>query len=180
MSRSLTLPSRGVQRLLLADEAILRRVRRFESPMITRLMQGLTRAGDATSWIMLGLLLFASGGTAHRHGLLLATGAGLATAAAQVLKRVCRRTRPSLGIRGFTALAENPDTFSFPSGHTCAAVAVAFALAGQGAALGAFMAALAAGVGVSRVYLGAHYPLDVAVGGLLGAGAGILARMLVL
>ncbi len=38
---------------------------------------------------------------------------------------------------------------------------------------------LATGIALSRVYLGAHYPLDVLVGGFLGVGAGVAARFLV-
>jgi undecaprenyl-diphosphatase len=104
---------------------------------------------------------------------LLAAGTGLALLASQVLKRTCRRPRPTSGIGGFAALAENPDAFSFPSGHTAVAFAAAFSLAGEGSGLGWLLLALAVGIALSRVYLGAHYPLDVAAGALLGLAAGI-------
>lgn len=107
----------------------------------------------------------------------LGTGALFATALVQPLKRLCRRRRPDRGIAGFSALSENPDAFSFPSGHTAAAFGVAVALIGEGVALGRVGAALAFGVAVSRVYLGAHYPLDVAAGAVLGSIAGALARL---
>jgi undecaprenyl-diphosphatase len=73
------------------------------------------------------------------------------------------------------ALTENPDVFSFPSGHTAAAFAVAIALAGYGW-LGPFHLSLAFAIAMSRVYLGAHYPLDVAAGAVVGLFAGMLAR----
>jgi undecaprenyl-diphosphatase len=180
MARILATTTRRVERILQADAAILRRVRAWEVPGITRLMRTLTRLGDASTWVVLGLVLLASGGSAVRHGQLLAYGAVAATVLAQALKRICRRPRPTSGIGGFTALVENPDTFSFPSGHTAVAFGVATALAGQGTALGLVMGLIAAGVGLSRVYLGAHYPLDVGVGTLLGGIAGIIARFLVL
>ena len=167
-----------LQRLLRADEAMLKQIRCLQWPWLTVAMRGLTRLGDVSSWVVLGLVLLACGGAAQHYGALLAVGALIATGLSQVVKRTCRRTRPSLGIRGFVALVENPDVFSFPSGHTSVAVGVAIALAGQGAALGPLMAALAAGVAVSRLYLGAHYPLDVAAGVLLGGCSGILARAL--
>ena len=166
--------------LLQADEALLRRVRRWEMPGITGLMRYLTRLGDTGSWVMVGLVLLASGGAGVHHAALLACGAGIASLFAQPLKRLCRRPRPTSRIGGFTALAENPDTFSFPSGHTAVAFAVAIALAGQGIALGALLAAVAGGIAVSRVYLGAHYPLDVLAGATLGIVSGVLTRLVVM
>ena len=78
------------------------------------------------------------------------------------------------------SLAADPDAFSFPSGHTTVAFAVAVALAGSGSGLGAVAAILAGGIAVSRVYLGAHYPLDVLAGIALGAASGWLARLLLI
>jgi len=40
------------------------------------------------------------------------------------------------------------------------------------------MLALASAIGLSRVYLGAHYPLDVGVGAAMGSLAGWLVRTL--
>jgi len=169
-----------LRRLLHLDELLLLGMRRFHGPGRTRLARGLTRAGDAGSWTLVGLALLATRTAPLVHmGLRLAAGAGLATLFAQVLKRSLLRPRPSRAIAGFFPLAENPDAFSFPSGHTAAAAAVAVALAGEPFGAGPMALLLAGGIGLSRVYLGAHYPLDVMVGATLGAVAGALAHLVV-
>jgi undecaprenyl-diphosphatase len=165
--------------LLAADERMLVAARRWHGPGRTRAARALTRAGDASSWTLVVLALAAMPhAAAARLGLRLGLATLLATAASQWLKRRLSRPRPTSAIRGFSALAENPDAFSFPSGHTCAAAAAAVALAGAGL-LGPAAALLALGIALSRVYLGAHYPLDVAAGAMLGTFAGALARLLV-
>ena len=166
-----------VRYLLRFDEAVLLGLCRWRAPSVTLAMRALTRCGDASTWIVVGLVLLAAGGPARQCGLLLGSATLLATILSQGLKRICRRARPSSCIGGFTALMENPDAFSFPSGHTAAASAVAIALAGQGW-LGRFHLGLALAIAISRVYLGAHYPLDIAAGGALGLIAGLLARAL--
>jgi len=160
------------------DQAILLGVRRWESALMTRLMRMLTRMGDPAAWVVVGLTLGAIAG-AH-YAWLLGTGAGLAVAGSQVLKRVFCRPRPTTaGIGGFAALVAIPDRFSFPSGHTAAAFGVAVALAGEGSGTALLFLVLAFGIGVSRIYLGAHYPLDVAAGVLVGAASGLAAHLVI-
>ncbi|HVT14818.1 MAG TPA: phosphatase PAP2 family protein [Thermoanaerobaculia bacterium] len=165
------------RRVVLVDQAILLSVRRWESALMTRLMRTLTRLGDPWSWVVVGLGMGAVAGA--RYTWLMGLGAGLAVAGSQILKRLFCRPRPSTGIGGFSVLADIPDAFSFPSGHTAAAFGVAVALAGEGSGLALLTLTLAFGIALSRIYLGAHYPLDVAAGVLVGAGAGLTARLLV-
>lgn len=165
-------------RLELFDHRLLLAVRGWESARLTRAMQGLTHLGDATTWGFVSLLLAAAGPDARHLAVLLWVAAGTGLALSQPLKRTCKRRRPALRLAGFTALVENPDRFSFPSGHTTVAFSVAVALASQGPALAMIMLPLAWLIGISRVYLGAHYPLDVGAGAVLGILAGWLALLI--
>ncbi len=90
----------------------------------------------------------------------------------QIIKRSVSRERPADTVRG-TTLAEPPDRFSFPSGHSAASMAVAAMYALTFPSLGIWLLPLAVLVGYSRVALGVHYPLDVIAGqaiALLTAG----------
>jgi undecaprenyl-diphosphatase len=163
--------------LLAIDERLLVAARRLHGPWRTAVARALTHAGDTPSWILVVLVLLVAGGQFGVLGARLAAATLVGTLFSQVLKRSLHRPRPTSAIHGFEALAENPDRFSFPSGHTTAAFAAAVALAGAPFGIGPAVLALAIGIGLSRVYLGAHYPLDVAVGMVLGSAAGAMARL---
>jgi undecaprenyl-diphosphatase len=81
---------------------------------------------------------------------------------AQAIKRTATRPRPS-GM-SFEALIAAPDKFSFPSGHSIAASALAFTYAWYFPTLAPALLVLATLIGVSRVRLGVHYPGDVLAG----------------
>ncbi len=79
-------------------------------------------------------------------------------------------------------VGETLHNVSMPSGHTLTAFAVAsalyFALPKQGRARHLWLFVLAAGAGLSRIAVGAHWPGDVAVGLCLGLLAGMLGTRL--
>ena len=67
-----------------------------------------------------------------------------------------------------------PHSHSFPSGHTATAVAGAIVLSVFAPRAAPLFALLAAGVAYSRLYVGAHYPLDVVGGAAIGAATSLL------
>ena len=101
----------------------------------------------------------------------------LSHAVVQMVKRTVSRPRPSVHAGGIT-LAVEPDRFSFPSGHSAAAMSVAMAYAIAFPPLGAPLIALAMLVGASRVMLGVHYPGDVVMGQVLAIATGWLVAIL--
>jgi len=100
----------------------------------------------------------------------------LATAVKGLVKRLVARTRPHLlldeGRYEVEPMGPNEGPWnSFPSGHTAGSVAAARALVRcyPGARWPAYAAAGA--VGLVQVPRGAHYPVDVAAGLLVGLGS---------
>ncbi|MFG2753745.1 phosphatase PAP2 family protein [Streptomyces xanthophaeus] len=71
---------------------------------------------------------------------------------------------------------DRPDSSSFPSGHTAAAVAFTTAVGVSWPWAGAACAVPAGLVALERVHSGAHYPSDVAAGAALGLAAAALIR----
>ena len=89
----------------------------------------------------------------------------------QTIKRAVRRPRPALrSVPAARRVKVAPLTTSFPSGHAASAAAFATGVTLELTPAAAPLGLLAAAVGLSRVYVGVHYPLDVLVGAGIGAG----------
>ncbi len=164
------------------DHRLMRRVNRWTPPRWLRLwMVAATRGGDGWLWYAMGLLIAITGGPERLRALLaaaLAVGTGIAVFIK--LKRVCGRKRPCALEPHCWANLLPPDQFSFPSGHTITAFAVA-------SSLGVFYPALVLGlvfcalsVAASRILLGMHFLSDVLAGAALGVMLGLGAASLFL
>jgi undecaprenyl-diphosphatase len=134
-----------------------------------------------SAWWVKGPLIVAAGGLADLRGcrrcptaaLAAATAVGAAAALVGVIKEVVDRVRPALADPAMTALVTTPPSPSFPSGHTATAFAAATAVGAFHPRLRWPLLAVAGLVGLSRVYLGVHYGLDVVAGAVLGAAIGL-------
>ena len=89
-----------------------------------------------------------------------------------LFKVVFRRSRPALD--ELPALIATPTALSFPSAHSTSSFAAARAFSSLAPA-GPLYAAAGA-MALSRVYLGVHYPSDIAVGAALGSVIGSAGR----
>ncbi|MEU0253089.1 phosphatase PAP2 family protein [Streptomyces sp. NPDC006184] len=92
------------------------------------------------------------------------------------LKLVVREERPCQSLHVSTLEAcPAPGDWSFPSNHAAIAFAAAVALYSVSRRLGAVAAVAACAMAASRVWVGVHYPHDVAAGAAVGALVALLA-----
>jgi diacylglycerol kinase family enzyme/membrane-associated phospholipid phosphatase len=95
------------------------------------------------------------------------------------LKSLFRRRRPFVSYVKARVLGRKPQDSSFPSGHTAAAFAGAVLLTPVLPVAGPFFYVYAVTVGLSRVYLGVHYPSDVVMGAVIGGALAVALGALV-
>jgi undecaprenyl-diphosphatase len=153
------------------DHKLMRRVNHWPAPRWVRIWAlCATRGGDGWLWYAMGLLVLLFGGEQR----FLAVGCGAAAAGAGIavflkLKRVTGRERPCAIEPHCWATLLPPDQFSFPSGHTITAFAVAVTLSHFYPSLALGLMFCAVSIAASRVLLGMHFLSDVLAGAAIGA-----------
>jgi undecaprenyl-diphosphatase len=152
------------------DLEAFREGNRDRGPGVDRLLRGVTDLGSIWASVGAAAVLAAAG---HRR----AAARGLAAAsitwvAGQGLKRAFGRPRPyDAGIDQMHLRVERPNGTSWPSSHPAVLqsfLSVTSRDLGAGPVARASLDGLAAAIGMSRVYVGVHFPSDVAGGILLG------------
>ena len=88
-----------------------------------------------------------------------------------LVKNTICRVRPFEGSDKIPQLIKPPDKFSFPSGHTAAAFLFATIISSFVPTMAYIVFPWAILLGISRVFLGIHYPTDIIAGVLLGMGS---------
>jgi undecaprenyl-diphosphatase len=136
------------------------------------LFKAVTELGSI--WASVGAAAVVATAGRRRREALDAFGAALAMwAIGQGLKRAFARPRPYQALERFRLLIAEPHGTSWPSSHPAVLLAFGTVLTLNLRApdeLRRRIAGLAGVVGLSRIYLGVHYPADVVGGLLLGTG----------
>lgn len=157
--------------------------------------RAVNRFADRTGWahplfreyatkgiVLFALLMLAGWWLARRDNdtvamakvLLTAPAVLLALGGAQILGHAVGRMRPFATLHNVHTLVPHAADFSFPSDHATATGAIAIGLLLARRSLGGVTIVLAMGMAFARVYVGVHYPGDVAAGLLLGGAAALL------
>jgi PAP2 superfamily. len=124
------------------------------------------------------LLIVLGKGHTRMVGIEAATSLTISHLIVQGLKKSIGRKRPYLSILEANTLRKLWKDHSFPSGHTTAGFALAVSLSIGYPGIYLLFLSLAAMVGISRIYVGMHYPSDVLMGAAIGSGVSFLTSLI--
>jgi len=165
------------------DHSLMRRINRWPAPRWIRVwMMCATRGGDGWLWYGMGLVILLFGGDERFLAVLAAAlAAGVGITIFLRIKKATGRKRPNCFEPHCWATLLPPDQFSFPSGHTITAFAVAISLSMFYPSLAIGLIFCAVSVALSRILLGMHFLSDVLAGAVIGSslavGSVYLARL---
>lgn len=177
LSVCFALPSRvfGQHAMQRLDDKILINLSEHRTPEKTGFFMFLSKHNDVVNvGVPVGLLaagVITNDKEMRQNALYVASASAVNVLATLFLKKVIKRPRPFNGLVKINAVYQ-PSHYSFPSGHTSTAFTTATALSHAYPKWYVIAPAYlwAGSVSFSRLYLGVHYPTDVAAGALLGTG----------
>ena len=145
---------------------------------LDRLMLGFTQIGSGIAALAIGLFLFLTGNHLFSYKFFL--GTLTLWLVVELLKFLVHRSRPFIRLAQTRTIGTRANGRSFPSGHTSQAFFMATLLVQHfhfsvWVVLLLYTAAFL--VGITRMYVGAHYPRDVLAGAILGSAWGLLGLM---
>lgn len=144
---------------------------RFMSTLSTVFMHG-------AGWVVLALLMRLRDRDRGHHAVVELIPALVVTdtLVERAIKLYFRRRRPFITLVQALVVGRKPGSWSFPSGHSATSFACASVLGRRYPRPRPLFYSMASLVAFSRVYLGHHYPLDVASGATIGE---LLSRLVV-
>lgn len=162
--------SEALSKIRQADREVFDAVAAWKSPILDKVMPALSIAASFSRlWTGVALVFAVFGGRRGRKAAVegMVTIGVTSFLANLVLKNLVPRRRPTDPVPEQRRLRQ-PESSSFPSGHTASAAAFSGIVSRAYPKLWLPLNGLAAAVGFSRVYTGVHYPGDVAIGWVLG------------
>ncbi|HZK28408.1 MAG TPA: phosphatase PAP2 family protein [Thermoclostridium sp.] len=141
----------------------------LKNPVTDRLMPLLTKFGGSVWSITITIILLINR-TPFWHNVGIYLGASLfaSNLIVHLFKKVLPRPRPYLALNNVVTGSKLYKDASFPSGHSTASFCIATVFSKVIPSLSLVFFIVAVLVAISRVYLGLHYPSDVAIGAVLG------------
>ncbi|HZT95254.1 MAG TPA: diacylglycerol kinase family protein [Chloroflexota bacterium] len=162
-----------LRRLVVLDRSLYDLVtNRMRDRRLDRVMVFASGIGTKSAvWMAISAGLLWAGGRHRRSALRTVAGVLLAQGTSNlVLKPLIKRRRPFADTQRL--LIPPPGEHSWPSAHAASSVAAMIILGSAYPAWALPLILLGATISYSRVYVGVHFPLDVAAGAVVGLAAG--------
>lgn len=152
----------------------------FIMPIITNL--GSEPFGIAICFILLSFGIISKNESLQKLAIIGMITLLLTSIIVLTLKISIAEPRPFVTLKNVHLLVTENDPYSFPSGHSTNAFALATAFGlnwkihifKKEVRLIWFLLPLAAIIGFSRIYIGVHYPFDVLIGAIIGITVGLI------
>ena len=158
------------------DAAIFLAVNHMPHSQVTNdIVETVSDLGKGAGWVAAaGILALARGKGGWRTAVVTTATMLAATGLTQgPVKTYFLRQRPWAVLEEDIVIGKRTTDSSFPSGHTAGSFAAALAMSHCYPRHRPILLGIAAGVGFSRIYLGHHYPSDVAGGVAIGTAVGL-------